>query len=78
MATLVEPRHDERTPRPNVPSAGNRLPAVPEPADQADRRLARVHGHDLVLTIGRDIVIVVVLAQVAFERRAYTGIVVNS
>jgi hypothetical protein len=53
------------------------LPAVPEPANQANRCLAGVHGHDLVLTVGRNIVIVVVLPQVAFERRAYTGVIVN-
>ena len=53
------------------------MAAVPEATDQADRRLAGFHRHDLVLPVYRDIVIVVVFPQVAFERRAHTGIIVN-
>ena len=36
MATVVQPRRDDNVPRPNVPSAGNRLPGVRD-YEQVDR-----------------------------------------
>jgi hypothetical protein len=36
MATVVQPRRDDSVPRPNIPSAGNRLPGVRD-YQQVDR-----------------------------------------
>ena len=43
MATLVQPRPGDEVPRPNIPAANNRLPAVAD-YEQVDR--------DIIATLG--------------------------